>query len=272
MLISIEIISMGEKTLETVLKSIKSQRYNDYEIICVDPSTEKRHLEMMQESGVKVVTVTPETKLLKKRFLAHQHSKGDFSLVLDSTKPLEPNALETLVKYGSEYDMICLAEGVIGKGFWATQARYAKTLSTKLSDYSISNSLNLVIPRFYRSDILTKSFEYIMKNVGEKKFSQICGREDFLIFESALKYNRNVGVTKEILLNHYIETKLQSIVRKYHRHGRCAKYLKSLQMDTKVNKFETYLKWINKENLRLRLMSLPINLVRGLSFTIGYYF
>ena len=128
-LISIELISKGEYHLKETLESIRKQNFNNFEIVCADSSGMNEIKDLLEEYGCKVVETSVETCHLNARYQSHLHSKGKWCLLLDSTRPLKNNALNTLMENYSKYDMTIIREDSIGTGFWVEQARRLADIS-----------------------------------------------------------------------------------------------------------------------------------------------
>ena len=68
--IGIELITRGEKSLESVLISLTVQNFTSYHVTCVNSSLDPKTSELLKEFGVREIVVSPETKHLKARYLA----------------------------------------------------------------------------------------------------------------------------------------------------------------------------------------------------------
>ena len=127
---SIEIITRGEKSLSCSLESIRSQTYNSYEIVCANSSLDSSIIKILDDYSVKHLEVAA-VRHLRGREMSHSISAGKYSLIMDSTRLLNPNALDLLRNYIQRYEMVAIKEGSIGTGFWANQAKIYKDTSEK---------------------------------------------------------------------------------------------------------------------------------------------
>ena len=93
-MISIELISKGESSLQSVLESIKNQTFKDYEIVCADSSNDNNVKTLLLKYNCKVIELPNDSGHLVARYNAHKYASGERSLILDSTRPLKNNALE----------------------------------------------------------------------------------------------------------------------------------------------------------------------------------
>jgi glycosyltransferase involved in cell wall biosynthesis len=265
-MISIELISRGEKTLNSVLDSIVSQNYKDVEIVCADASSDKEIKQLLLSYGCKVIDIPRDTGHLKARFIAHSNSSGDRSLILDSTRPLRENALDVLFREYYNIDTVILREDSLGNGFWVNQAKIIKDISESQVTRLEGETLAFLLPRFYNSAILTQAFADVQKNAGVL-FDKISYGEHHLIFEACKKMTNKIQITKETLLSHYEDDSFIKIVRKYYRYGKMQKVLKDLP-NSEVNNFSSHRR--NSVSLKKRIQSSPLNSVRGISFILGY--
>uniref|UniRef100_UPI0037171B2A hypothetical protein n=1 Tax=Acidiplasma aeolicum TaxID=507754 RepID=UPI0037171B2A len=183
-MITIELITRGEKTTENVLRSISSQTFNSFDVVCVNSSGIKEISKLLSDYGVKEITANESTQLLQARYLANLNSpKNPYTMILDSTRTLEPNALEVLMSKYSKFSAVCVREGSEGQGFWVEQAKKLKLLSENSYEKVKNNFVAYLLPRFYKSNVLDNSFNFLKSNIPEELFVQIGYGEHNLIFE-----------------------------------------------------------------------------------------
>ena len=265
-MISIELITRGESELSSVLESIFSQTFKDFEVVCANASSDKSTKELLKEYNCKIIDIPIKTGHLKARYLAHKSSIGERSLILDSTRPLESNALEVLINKYYENDMVIIREDSLGNGFWVNQAKKLKEIGEMQKQRIENETLAFLLPRFYRSSLLTEAFENIYK-ITNVYFDKISYGEHHLIFEACKKISNDVVMSDEILLSHYEDDSLLNIIRKYYRYGHAQKILKNFQGSV-VNDFSSHIR--TEINIKLRLETLPISIARGIPFVVGY--
>lgn len=265
-MLSIEIISRGEASLINLLESINKQNFKDYEIICVDSSDNNFDENLLKKYKCKLIKLPQNSGHLIARYTAHKFAKGEISLILDSTRILTENALEILNENYYNYDMVILKESSLGKGFWVNQARLIKDISEMQSQRLKDETLAFLLPRFYKSALLTLAFDNLIKNTNGL-FSKISYGEHHLIFEECRKLSSSIKVTNEIILSHYEDNSLMDIMKKYYRYGISQKILKKLD-NSEVNKFSTHRR--RKVPLKMRLKILPITVARTFPFAFGY--
>lgn len=266
-MISIELISKGEIQLKETLESIRDQCFEDIEIVCADSSDNKDIKPLLKEFDCRIIELPLGTFHLKARYLAHINSRGDFCLLLDSTRPLKKNALLTLKREYSSYDMTIIKEDSKGNGFWVEQARKLTDISVSQFNRIYSETLPFLLPRFYRREILDRSFSNI-KETKKSIFDRISYGEHHLIFEEARKLSKNIGLTNEKLISHYEDDSLLKILKKYHWYGKSQRTLDLIsQSETK-----SLSKHVRRNvPFRKRLGTIPISTARIMPFILGYF-
>lgn len=266
-MISIELISKGEFYLKETLESIRKQNINNFEVVCTDSSGKNEIKDLLENYGCKVVEASVETGHLNARYLSHLHSKGQWCLLLDSTRPLKNNALSILMENYSKYDMTIIREDSIGTGFWVEQARRLSDISTPQFHRLNNETLAFLLPRLYRRNLLDSSFSRI-KEISKDLFNRISYGEHHLIFEGARKFSKNIGLTDEKLISHFEDDSLLKIFRKYHWYGKSQKTLRLLE-NSETRYFLTHTR--RKVPFLKRIGTLPISSARMLPFLIGYF-
>ena len=270
--ISVELISRGEPTTECVLNSIKKQTFTDYDITCINSSGNAEVSDLLRKFEVKEIIAIPATKLLEARYLAHTNSSGRFRLLLDSTRPLEENALEILIsKYGN-FSAVCVREGPLGHGFWVKQADQLRSLSDNLFLDTAGENVAYLLPRFYRAETLDKAFKFLKENIEDELFKEISYGEHHLIYEAARLEKNEIAITDEILLKHFEDTKAKVIFEKYRRYGKSQKTLNRLNIDSNAKRLKSHKRPYSKKRIFPMTITIPIRLLRVLAFLSGYIF
>ena len=265
-MISIELISKGEPSLNDVLESIRNQTYKDYEIICADSSNDINVKNLLLKYNCKVFNLPPNSHHLTARYTAHKHAIGDRSLILDSTRPLKSNALELLYNKYYNCDMVILREDSLGNGFWVNQAKILKQISEMQGDRLSRESLAFLLPRFYNSKLLSDAFNNAIGETGNL-FNEISYGEHHIIFDECRKISNNIGITNEILLSHYEDPSLKKIVKKYYWYGKSQKTLKRLDKSA-AGRLSTHIR--KKVGIKMRFKTIPISVARIVPFILGY--
>lgn len=265
-MISIELISRGEPALRNTLRSIVQQDFRDFELICVDSSRNKETLDLLSTYNCRLIDLPERTGHLLARYEAHKYAKGERSLLLDSTRPLFPNALDTLNKVYYNYDMVVIKAASVGNGFWVEQAEKLREINEQQIWRLKKEAVAFLLPRLFNKSILTDAFDSIISQ-NQGLYEDISYGEHHLIFEECWKRSKNIAMTEERLMYHFEDDSLFRIVSKYYRYGRAQKNLKRIR-NSNTNKFGTHLR--GGASLFKRIQTLPISIARGAPFFIGY--
>ncbi|QXJ31862.1 glycosyltransferase family 2 protein [Saccharolobus shibatae] len=260
-MISIEIPVIHGKYLNHLFESIRSQSFQDYEVTVVNSSSDENVSDLISQYGFK--EVKEKVKLLKARYLAHHHSKGDYALLLDETRILRKDTLPILSTLN--HDMTIIGEEEIGDSFWVRLANLDKE---NIMECNTSEAIKgFALPRFFRREILDRTFDKLKENLKEK-FDEIVFPDHELIYYEASRVSNDVISLKDKLIMHYGDAKLSEIIRKYYRYGKSLKVLKETPYSNlirvsrkkrnicKGNKFFLYLLYVT----------------RGIPFILGYLF
>lgn len=267
---SIEIITRGESTLKDTLNSILGQSYNSFEIVCANSSSDPSITKVLDDYSVKHIEVG-QVKHLRGRELSHSLSRGKFSLIMDSTRLLEPDALSVLEMYIKKFDLVAIKEGSIGSGFWVNQAKIYKSLSEKNAQTEIIKKKipSYILPRLYKSDVLTKTFLSLRQKIPDKLFDSIGYGEHHLIFQEALSFTESFFYYKDTeLIKHYEDSSIRSIYRKYKSYGKDQIKL-SILPHYSASHLLAHTRRVTIRQFIGNIFCLPLISVRTFSFIIG---
>ena len=268
--IGIELITRGEQSLGEVLISVFRQKFTSYQVTCVNASVDPKTSQLLKEYGVKEIVVSPETRALKARYLAHSNSSGRYRLLIDSTRPLEENTLEILINRYEKFPAVCIREGAIGHGFWVSQADRLRFMSEKLFLQTVEQNVAYILPRYYYTEVLDKSFQTLRKHIDDDLFDRISYGEHHLIYEAAALKKNEIAMTDEILIKHFEDTSTKSIFKKYMWYGKSQKTLNKLELDTNAKSFRSHLRPYSSSMIIPSMKTIPIRSLRVFAFLLGY--
>ena len=124
-----------------------------------------------------------------------------------------------------------------------------------------------VIPRVYRRKIIMEALERIRGNFPKEILKNKVGLDIELIYLESYRISHSIGFvdTPEIL--HYGDKGLRDTFRKYYRYGHSQKMLSNT-----IYKEFAGLSGRNRATLPLRnrIQSIPIQVIRGIPFVLGY--
>ena len=267
---SIEIITLGEKSLKDSLESIMSQSYDSFEIVCANSSSEPAILKILEDYSVRHVEVG-KIKHLRGREVSHSLSTGRYSLVMDSTRLLEQNALDILKQYIEKFDMVAIREGTIGSGFWATQAKIYKDISERNTEPGrIKERIpSYILPRLYKNNLLSKVFSSLRQKIPDKMFNSIGYGEHHIIFQEAISMTSSLYYYKgNELIKHYEDDSIMKIYRKYRSYGSDQIILKSLPYYN-ASSLASHMRGLSMSQFIGNVLCSPLISLRSMSFLIG---
>ena len=267
---SIEIITRGEKSLKDSLESIMRQSYDSFEIVCANSSSEPAILKILEDYSVRHVEVG-KIKHLRGREVSHSLSKGRYSLVMDSTRLLEHNALDILKQYIESFDMVAIREGSIGSGFWATQAKIYKDISERNTepDRIKERIPSYILPRLYKNNLLSKVFSSLRQKIPDRMFNSIGYGEHNIIFQEAISMTDSFFYYKnDELIKHYEDDSIMSIYRKYRTYSKDQIILKEIPLYN-ASRLSSHMRKISMNQFIGNMLCSPLISVRSISFLIG---
>ena len=212
-MISITIPVISGRYLKSVIESIYSQSYNDYEIIVINGTNKNDLSPMLNKYLVKELKFVGS--LMEARWQGALNSQGGYILQLDETRALsDKKCLEKLVS--SYADAAYIKESEYVNSILSKAANIDRDILYREQD--IINFMPSVIPRFYKTEILIKSFEKLRDNL-KNKFTEITAPEDLLLFIEAKEWITTIKVFNEPMIMHLGDSTLKQVIRKYYRYG-----------------------------------------------------
>lgn len=257
---SIQIPTLHGKYLRHVFESIRSQTFQDYEVVVVN-SNGGAVSDLVQEYGFR--EVRKDVKLLEARYIANKESKGEYALLLDETRPLRKDALELLSK--NLHDMVIIGEREIGNSIWVRAAQLDK--ENILHCNTPEAIKGFALPRLFKRELLTTALERLREKLGEK-FSQVVFPDHELIYYEASLLSNDVLVVKEELIYHYGDASLRDVMKKYYRYGKSLKVLNGTPYSfmTSVGRKRRN---VCRGGLRERVLLYALYFARGVPFLLG---
>ncbi|MHB8553548.1 MAG: hypothetical protein ACYDAO_08210 [Thermoplasmataceae archaeon] len=261
--ISICMPSVHGKYIKESLDSIFSEKNDNFEVIVNDSSTNFYVSDLLSEYDLKIIK--KETKSFESRYLTVNESRGNNVLLFDETRIMKTGLLERLSSM--QNDMVVIGERDIGKGFLTLISNLDKNILSS-GTKSLSPLKNKsIIPRFYNRNIVIKALKEISSNLPDYIIREIIGLDLELIYLEAYKISQNIGIipTPEIL--HYGDENFRAVFKKYYRYGKSQKMLRNGYYGDFAG-----LSGRNRTTALPRewIMGLPLQIVRGIPFLLGY--
>ncbi|MGY4884237.1 MAG: glycosyltransferase family 2 protein [Nanobdellota archaeon] len=254
----------SEKTLRECLERVREQTYKNIEIIIVDSYSNDKTLEIAKKFKARIVMC--KGKLLEARIVGTEASKGKYVLLLDSDQLLEKTAIERAVKKMKEggYDTLWFWERAHNRKKFLPSLYDADRLLVQT--YWDPNE-DIVLPRFFKKEILTKAHEKI-----PKKYINICAAQDHIITWHEIKNITKKNGMVENAVEHMEPDSLKSLFKKQWRWGKTTRdfYKTGLyrELITKKDSFRRF----KFKHLKWSLKSFLLRVLRGVPYKLGYWF
>jgi glycosyltransferase involved in cell wall biosynthesis len=259
-LVSINIPTYNsEKTLGKCLNAVKSQTYQNIEILVVDSYSKDKTLDIAKKYGCKIVLC--KGGLLEARIAGAKKSKGKYVLLLDSDQILEPTTIERAVKKMGDKDYLWLYE----------RAYNRKKLLPSLYDADrllVQEHLSedVVLPRFFKRTLLLKAF----KKIPEEHID-VCGAQDHIVTTHEVRKLSNKEGMVTDAVEHMEPSNLIILFKKQYRWGKTTKdfYKRNVyrELITKKDKFRKF--YWSKPILSIK--SFVLRILRGIPYKIGFW-
>ena len=250
----------SEKTLEKTLEKVKNQTYKNIEIIIIDSYSKDKTLEIARKFNVKIVMC--KGKLLEARIVGAKKSKGAYVLLLDSDQILEKTSIERAVEKMKDYDYLWFYERSYNKEKFLPSLYDAdRILVQKYLEEGV------VLPRFFKRDLLLKAFSNI-----PKAHISICGAQDHIVTSYEVeKISKKMGKVENAVF-HIEPDSLIKLFRKQYRWGKTTKdfyerkvYRKLITKKDKFRKFRFNEPVLSAKSFMLRIL-------RGVPYKLGFWF
>jgi len=266
-MISITILSIWENFLRKSLESINSQTYDNYEIIVVNRTGDKKISYLTEEFGAKEIKAKGESPL-QSRYLGALESKGSYVFQLEDTKALLRNdALDIL--NNQKADAIIINQIQDEKTFINKATNIYNSYYFNEIGYSLE--IPFIIPRYYKREILLYGLTVVKEKLGDL-FNYIVAPEDRLIYTEARTKIKNIYLEKKPLIIHYGEYTLKNVIKKYYYYGKSEALLLNTEYRkyTGINFYERFRNIRSQKNLYYFILANSITVIRGIPFFLGF--
>jgi glycosyltransferase involved in cell wall biosynthesis len=251
--------------LERCLKAIHCQTYKNIEVNIVDGNSQDSTVEIAKKFGAKIINCPGA--LLGARHEGLKIANGEYILLLDSDQIMESACIERAVaEMGNAKDMLILEEDVYRcDNFIEKLFHYDRKLIHGVKDFDPTTSV--MLPRFYRTEILKKAFSNIpadvLKNVG--------GQDHAIIYFEAWNISHRVGLLPNAV-KHIEPNSLGAMWRKFYRWGYTSVDARNNKYTDLLSKKERFRKGLFKNGLwKESMASISLLLIKGVPYKIGYF-
>lgn len=260
--ISIPTYNSGQ-FLALCLESIKKQTYKNIEINIVDGNSKDDTIAIAQSFGVSGIINYPGG-LLEARYRGAKIANGDFVLLLDSDQILEPDCIARAVVAMADNDMLVLEEDVYRcENFIEKLFHYDRKLIHAIKDFDPMTSV--MLPRFYKREILIKAFEAIPESVRES----VGGQDHAIIYLEAWKQSQQIDLLPEAV-QHIEPNSLRVLMKKFYRWGYTSVGARSNKYTELLTRKEKFRKGLFQKGLiKESLASVLLLIIKGLPYKTG---
>lgn len=196
----------SEKFLERCLRSVKAQKYPQFEVITVDNFSRDRTGDIARKCGVKVV-LYKEGRSGARNFGA-DYARGEFVFFVDSDMELTPFVISECIATAEKcgFDAVIVPEVSVGEGFWAR----CKTLEKACY---IGDDL-IEAARLYKKSVFEKVGGYDL---------ELEAGEDWDLNQRIMKAGYRIGRTDRVIKHNEGRLSLRETVLKKHYYGQTLK-------------------------------------------------
>jgi hypothetical protein len=252
----------GNHIIES-LDSIFNSKFGDFEIIVNDSSQDFFVSDMVSEYDVKLIK--RKTKSLESRYITVSEAEGENILLFDETRIMSESLLGMLDNL--EDDMVVIGEREIGKGLITFISNLdKKAIPAEASKLNPTENKS-IIPRYYKREIITDALKKVKSNLPSKLFQEIVGLDLELIYLESYNVSHRIGLISTPEIMHYGEKSIREVVKKYYRYG----YTQEKLRNSYYNRYAGLSgRMRSSSTLKDRIRSLPVIMLRGPPFVLGY--
>ena len=255
----------SEKTIRKTLQSVKAQTYPNIELILIDSNSTDKTLKIAEDFGAKVYQY--EGTLLGARELGAKKAKGTYILLVDSDHILEKTTVERGVKALKQFDMLWLYErSWKPKKLLERLYDADRELVQKYSKDFIKPIGGVILPRFYKKDLLVKAFENI-----PKKILPLCVAHDHaIIYLEAYRLSKKIDKLDNAIW-HMEPWSWSNLFKKTYRYGVTTRKLVENKVYPELLQSKIRGRKIKFKDLGLSLKSNILRFIRAIPYLYGYY-
>lgn len=203
----------SERTLERCLQSVRDQDVPT-EIIVADDCSTDRSPAIAAAFGAQVLT--GPLPLLEARIRAAEAASTGVVVLLDADQFLRQGVLERCLEMLVSNDALVLEEESSPPSSWVSGLLAAdKRLLHHLSDHHLTPGSGSLLPRVFKSRVLTRAFELIPEHVQSMV---VVAQDHAIIWDAVAKVTTSIGMVPNAVLHEEVTT-LGDLFRKYFRWG-----------------------------------------------------
>jgi hypothetical protein len=259
--ISIEIVTNYDTRLTYLLESLRKQTFQEYETVI--SASDNLVKDIVVNFDAKLV-INENTETLYRRIVAHDTSASKKSLLLESSRFLEENALGKLVN--ATGDLGIIMERDVGNNIISKIQNIER--SGDLSNHDNINPGFLVAePRYFSSDVLGAAMLQIRK-IPLEILKRIQWGDLDIIYSETYKISKSIEVIDIPLIFHFSDDNLLDLVKKYYRYGVNSRYLRNTIYRDRFRARNHYRPYLG---IKSTVAVYSLLAVKAASFAIGAY-
>jgi glycosyltransferase involved in cell wall biosynthesis len=264
-LVTISIPTLNrELVMGICLEAIKNQTYKNIEVNIIDGGSKDKTLEIARSFGIEKIQICKDA-LLRARFEGVKLAEGEFVVLLDDDQILEKDTIERAVAAMENLDMLVLGEDVYkNETFIENLFHYDRKLVHLVKDFDPNTGV--MLPRFYRKEILEKAF----KNIPEDVLNNVGGQDHAIIYWEAWQLSKKV-ILLDDAVKHIEPGDLKTIVKKFYRWGFTSVGAKANRYTELFSKKENFRKGLFRAGLfKESIASILLLIIKGVPYKIGH--
>lgn len=259
--ISIEIPSNYDPNIIDLLESLRTQSFQDYEVIVATYSSELKDL--IKDYDVKIAT-TIKSGTLYRRAAAHDLSKGKKILMLESSRYLHRDCLLEINRHNQ--DMMILEEEDVENNLIAKIQNIERSLGVSKIG-KLSPETLIIEPRVFAKNIADIVFDKI-KLIDPIILKNIQFGDLDIIYYEAFRVSQNLIAIDSPLIYHHTDLTIFELVKKYYRYGQSNRLLKRTPYSGKF-KARSHLR--PNYGLKESVEVYALWSIKAISFVLGQY-
>jgi glycosyltransferase involved in cell wall biosynthesis len=254
----------SSKSIECCLNSVVNQTYSNIEAVIVDSGSNDNTLDIARRYSQTIIN--SKWKLLGSKYLGYKASSGEYVVFLDSDQVLYLDAVERATSIAEEegYDMLCLEEqSYEPDSFLEKLINADRRLVNEHASLHLDPLKGVLIPRFYRSEILGSVFD----KLPVAELQDVVFFDDSIIYYEAYKVSTKVGIVPAAVLHKDISSIFEFCYKSY-LYGKTTQKLHKTELYPQLIKRKARLRKGLSLNLR-SIQSLLLFLIKNIPFFIG---
>lgn len=252
--------------LPMCFEAINKQTYKDIEVNIIDGGSTDNTIAIAKKYNIQKIFIN-KGSLMSARYEGVTKAKGEYILLLDCDQILEKNTIEQCVAYVHTHDtdMLILEEDVFSKETIIEKLfHHDRKLVHSVKD--INPHTSVLLPRFYKANILKKAYD----NVPKEVISCATPQDHAILYLESWKLTQKIGLIPEAV-KHIEPSTFSSIWKKFYRWGYYSSETAKTPYDDYFRKrTERFRSGIFRRTMiKASIASIILLLMKGIPYKIG---